>query len=58
MCAAGWQCQQSDVPPAYTRNVLQDADDEEFELLFDELKTRTYMLYAFSRKTAFRRSDF
>jgi len=34
---------------AYTRNVLQDTDDEEFELLFDELKTRTYvcMLYAF-----------
>ena len=53
MCAAGWQCQQSDVPPTYTRNVLQDADDEEFELLFDELQTRTYMLYAFSRKSEF-----
>lgn len=53
MCAAGWECQQSAVPPTYTRNVLQDADDEEFELLFDELKTRTYSLYAYSRKSEF-----
>ena len=37
------------MPPAYLRNVLQDAEDEEVQLLFGELQTRTYTLYAFSR---------
>ena len=52
MREAGWECQQSAVPPAYHRNVLDEGSDEEFELLFDELKTRTYTLYCYSRKAA------
>ena len=52
MGEAGWECQQSAVPPAYLRNVLDDGSDEEFELLFAELKTRTYTLYCYSRAAA------
>ena len=57
MGEAGWECQQSAVPPAYHRNVLDDGSDEEFELLFAELKTRTYTLYCYSRKAAAPASD-
>ncbi|KAL1507624.1 hypothetical protein AB1Y20_007243 [Prymnesium parvum] len=49
LCTNGFDCQVSAVPNTFLRNVLQDRSDEEFSLLFGELKERTYSLYCFSR---------
>ena len=49
LCAAGFECQVSAVPTSYLANILQGRDAEEFDLLFGELKQRTYSLYCFSR---------
>ena len=52
LCTAGFTCQVSAVPTSYLANILQGRDDEEFDLLFGELKQRTYSLYCFSRGNA------
>jgi hypothetical protein len=49
LVARGWECQRSEVPPSFLSNCVHDATDEEFEMLFSELKVRTYTLYCFSR---------
>ena len=57
MKEAGWECQLSQVPEAYHRNVLADASDEarlvpdeEFEVRFAELSSKSYTLYCYSRR--------
>ena len=49
LCAAGFECQASVVPDSYLANALDDASDEDFYLLFSELKQRTYTLYCYTR---------
>jgi len=45
---AGFECQTSAVPTEYLRGVLPDRTEEEFAILFAELRERTYSLYCFS----------
>jgi hypothetical protein len=51
LCASGFEVQQSSVPPSYLANAFADDSftDEDFYLLFSELKQRTYTLYCFTR---------
>lgn len=49
LCKAGYECQESAVPEHYLGNVLADCSDEDFDLLFGELRQRTYTLYCFTR---------
>jgi hypothetical protein len=58
LCASGFECQQSEVPPSYLANAFptEDGDGEgeerseaDFFLLFSELRQRTYTLYCFTR---------
>ena len=44
LCSAGFECQVSAVPDEYLRCVLPDCSDEEFHILFAELRERTYSL--------------
>jgi hypothetical protein len=46
---AGFECQTSAVPPHYLQRSLPERTDEEFEVLFAELRERTYTLYCFTR---------
>lgn len=46
LTAAGFECQVSAVPTDYLRRVLPDRTDEDFEILFSELRERTYTLCA------------
>ena len=51
LCARGWECQRSEVPPAFLANAFDEADgsEDDFYLLFAELKQRTYTLYCYTR---------
>ena len=54
LCASGFECQQSAVPASYLVNAFEDEaqsglTEEDFFLLFSELRDRTYTLYCFTR---------
>ena len=46
LTAAGFECQASAMPADYLRCVLPERSDEDFEILFAELRERTYSLCA------------
>ena len=47
--AAGFAREEHEVPPRYLANALPERPEEEFHMLFSELKERTYTLYRFYR---------